>query len=572
MEVTVENFKEALKILEEKLPSADFVCIDAEFSGLSTIKGPRFTYDTLEQKYQKAKNGSNEFLILQYGLCLFTWNKDKENYIALPFTFNIYPRPYKRFFNDVMFMVQSSCLDFLAQNNFDFNKLFYGGVSFIHPSTQQKVDEKFDKASKFVSQKEEKNSSDTSDITITSVEYTKVFIPKDKRDFIGTIISLVEKFVINTQQDSLDLPVCGPFERKLIYEVLEEKYPMGLYLKSEVNEQNQKFVKVLKITDKSKSMKFREEMEKERNILKEAGAFNEVMKLLVNHKKPIIGHNMFLDLFYTITNFFAIPPDTLEEFKSLVIELFPSIFDTKVIAATQPLCSNLSGTGLKSVADSIGHSLAPIDVVFDDSLDGMDMSQEAFHDAGYDALSTGKCFISLMKTLMLHFGKGDGPIDLAGNLIKPFNNRIFVMGIQDITYINLHKVDETPSRKGVYLVNFPKDWKENELHNIFSPISKLIHPIVWIDDTSAYVSIQDKQKHDDVMKKYVLDNQHADIFKVIPFPEQTPPSTSNTATANKRKHSNSDTEDGELSSTDEESGKLKVPEAKKPTFEVSTEW
>ena len=180
--------------------------------------------------------------------------------------------------------------------------------------------------------------------------------------------------------------------------------------------------------------------------MKEAGAFNEVMKLLVKHKKAIIGHNMFLDLFYTITNFFAMPPDTLTEYKSLVSDLFPFVFDTKVIASTQPLCSNLSGTGLKSVTNTIGNGLAHIDIIFDESLDGMDQSLEAFHDAGYDALSTGKCFISLMKTLMLHFGKGEGPIDIKGSLINPFNNRIFIMGVQDITYMNLHKQDETPSR------------------------------------------------------------------------------------------------------------------------------
>ena len=120
-------------------------------------------------------------------------------------------------------------------------------------------------------------------------------------------------------------------------------------------------------------------------------------------------------------------------------------------------------------------------------------------------------------------------------------------------------------------MNFPKDWKETELHNLFSSISKLLHPIIWVDDTSAYVSIKDKHKHDEVINKHVLNNQHSDTFQVIPFPEPSKiiPKT------NKRKHSNSEPEDGEISGAEEEEEEeeqRKPPLAKKPTFDVNTEW
>lgn len=590
MDVTKDNFKEAYCLLERHLSNADFVAIDAEFSGLSTKKGPRNGFQTLQDHYLKTKSGSDRFLILQYGICLFTWNEEMNRYIVLPFTFNIYPRPYKRFFNDVMFMVQSSCLDFLAQNNFDFNKLFYDGISFVHPSTQNKVKEKYEGATEMITKKEKNFAENAPKATPKSIpkEDSKVFIPKDKREFMEKITSSVEEFVVDCEKSSLNLPTCNPFERKLIYEVLEERYPMGLYLQSEFNEKKEKFVKVVKITEKGKSMKLQEDLLGENEVYNQINAFNLIMKLLVHAKKPIIGHNMSLDLFYTVSNFFAIPPESLDEYKSLLNGLFPYIFDTKVISSIKPLSEMLTtGTGLKSLTESIGVDLVPVEIDFHESVKEKIGTGASYHDAGFDALSTGKCFISLIKSLMMHFEKGDGQIVMDGNLIKPFQNRIFIMGINDINYMTVDKKDELPSRRGVYQVTFPSEWKESDLHNLFSPISKLLHPISWINETSAYVSIQDKSKHDIVIEQFVSNNKHSGTFQIIPFPEskqmdeEKPPQQSNeNKSLRKRKIISyaSDPEDGEISSDDNstegtsQEQEVKEPESKKPMFEVAENW
>jgi len=600
MDVTKNNFKEAYCMLEKSLPNADFVSIDAEFSGLSTIKGPRYSYNTLEENYLKTKKGSEHFLILQYGICLFTWNEENNRYTAFPFTFNVYPRPYKRYFNDVMFMVQSSCLDFLSQNNFDFNKLFYESISFVHPSTEKKVKDKYDNATKIINKKDSRASANEEKPAIQAVpkEESKVFIPKDKREFMGKIITMVEEFVVDCAKSSLDLPTCNPFERKLIYEILEERYPMGLYLQSEMNEKKEKYVRVVKITEKGKSMKFQEGLLQDSEFYNQTNAFNLVMKLLVQAQKPIIGHNMYLDMFYTCANFLASPPDCLSEYKLLLNGLFPVIYDTKVISSTNPLSGMLTkGTGLKNLTESIGVDLVPCELDFDEYVGDKINTEASYHDAGFDALSTGKCFISLIKSLMLHFDKGDGRIQMDGNLLKPFQNRIFVMGINDINYVTVHKEDQMPSRRGIYLVTFPPEWKETDLHNLFSPICKIFANIVWVNDTSAYVSLQDKTKHEQVIEQYVKNKKHSNIFQIIPFPEQnngTEDDTNETAapetSSTKRKlisYQESDPEDGEISSDEEEDSKspknsnltkkseqdVKEPKAKKQAmFNVSEDW
>lgn len=575
MEVTRKNFQQVYKTFEEKLKNADFVSIDGEFTGLSTLRGPRFSYDTLEEKYKKAKAGSDNFLIVQFGICLFTWSEENQCYTAFPFTFYIFPRPYKRFLNDVMFTCQSSSLDFLANHGFDFNKLFYDGISFMHPTTETKVNEKYKMALGIVLAKESAENSSHVEInhaTLKPKDETNVFIPKDQREFIGTVVSTVEGFLQDTTQLQCDLVPCSPFQRKLIYEVIGEKYPMGLYLQSEINSEKKKFIRVIKVTNAASKAKSLEEQKQETDLYNEAFGFTNIIRLLSTSKKPLIGHNMFLDLFHSVTNFFSDAPDDLAEFKSLITTLFPLIFDTKLIASMQPLSSHAPHTGLQNLTECIGSGLPSIKLEIDQAVDNHDINEEdelKFHNAGFDALSTGKCFISLVTCLQSYSKLPTGRIDVSSKLIEPFKNCIFIMGIQDIRYMHLDKPDKQPSRRGVFLVNFPADWKETELHNLFSPICKLSHPIVWKDSTSAYISLSDKEKHDEVVSRLVDNQNHSTNFQVVPFKENCEPSVSN---KRKRESVVSEVEEGEVLSTEEEEEPVKKTKKQEQLFEVSTQW
>lgn len=567
MEVTRKNFRQVFEIFKQKLRAADFVSIDGEFTGLSTLRAPRFSYDTLEEKYEKAKTGADNFLIIQFGICLFTWQKDKKCYVAFPFTFCLFPRPYKRFLNDVIFTCQSSSLDFLASHGFDFNKCFYDGISFMHPTTEAKAKEKFNQTLREVVSKEERvgnNNHEINHSTLKAKVETKVFVPKDQRDFIGKIVNLVEEFLRDTSRSQCDLEPCSPFQRKLIYEVVGEKYPMGLYLQSETTDDKKKFIRVIKVTSTSSKEKSLEEQEKETNIFEDVIGFSNVMKLLSEEKKPLVGHNIFLDLFLSVTNFFAEAPENLLEFKSLITTLFPLTFDTKLMASTQPLSNHVGGTSLKQLTDCIGSGLPSIKILIDEAVDNDDKEGGIFHNAGFDAFSTGRCFISLMNCLSTYSESCVGQIDLSANFIEPFKNCIYIMGIQDIRYMHLNKSDKLPCRRGVFLVNFPSDWKETELHNLFSPICKLNFPIVWKGSTSAYVSMSDKEKHDEVISKLVM-NQNNEKFQVIPLKNDS------VFTSNKRKHSDSDVEDGEIVSTEEDEDTARKAK-KQQLFEISKDW
>lgn len=52
MEVTSDNFKEMMPLVEETIQKADFIAMDTEFSGYAAcLEDHQNEYDSLEEKY-----------------------------------------------------------------------------------------------------------------------------------------------------------------------------------------------------------------------------------------------------------------------------------------------------------------------------------------------------------------------------------------------------------------------------------------------------------------------------------------------------------------------------------------
>lgn len=118
------DFKEALPLVSESIKKADFLVIDAEFTGLINGKDVSM-FDSPDEYYTTLLNGSTEFLLIQYGLCAFYWDEKSKQYMNDAYNFYLFPRG--RPGPERMFLCQSSSLDFLAAQGFDFNKLIREG-------------------------------------------------------------------------------------------------------------------------------------------------------------------------------------------------------------------------------------------------------------------------------------------------------------------------------------------------------------------------------------------------------------------------------------------------------------
>ena len=64
----------------------------------------------------------------QIGFTTFKWDEKVNAYISRPF--NVYVWPHSDILGDRVMQFKTSCIKFLMQNNFNYNKLFQEGVNY----------------------------------------------------------------------------------------------------------------------------------------------------------------------------------------------------------------------------------------------------------------------------------------------------------------------------------------------------------------------------------------------------------------------------------------------------------
>lgn len=70
----------------------------------------------------------------------------------------------------------------------------------------------------------------------------------------------------------------------------------------------------------------------EDNIMEHLLGFSQIIALLEQYKKPIIGHNIFLDIVLLHNQFIGPLPNDYVNFKKNINGMFPILFDTKYIS------------------------------------------------------------------------------------------------------------------------------------------------------------------------------------------------------------------------------------------------
>ncbi|KAK7801392.1 hypothetical protein U0070_001179 [Myodes glareolus] len=146
MEIIRSNFKINLHKVYQAIEEADFFAIDGEFSD--------------------------------------------SKHITKSFNFYVFPKPFSRSSPDVKFVCQSSSIDFLASQGFDFNKVFCS-------EEERQLREQFD----------EKRSQANGAGTMAKCP---VAVPEDQKKFIDQVV----------------------FQRKLIYQTLSWKFPKGIHVET----------------------------------------------------------------------------------------------------------------------------------------------------------------------------------------------------------------------------------------------------------------------------------------------------------------------------------------------------
>lgn len=497
MDVTRANFTTLWPLIEEKITECDFVAIDAEFTGLGVARGKFF--DLPSHRYDKARSSSSKYSVIQLGLsCFKRQNEDDEKrWKSTWFTFYVFPHKIDgipRNLNREIVM-DTDAVSFLIDNGFDFNFLYSNGLSYMRLNEEDEV-------SQLLNEQSEK----VQDI---------IKVPPEEEELIKRIVSQVESFLKEQQkQEPLELEPCNAFQRKLIYSSLAGgKFKGKIDVSLKKSHDRLRSLTVTKTSDIEKQAK-RDE------LISRALGVSKVIQLISTLQKPLIGHNIFLDLIHIMNQFICPLPESYIEFKEAIHQVFPQIYDTKYIASASHLglTAIITDTTLDKLYSRLNEPpFTPIDmdIEYFSSSKSQDesavrKSEGRFHQAGYDSFITGYSFILLNnyineKITTKTSGTANTKDGLAceasavrsskcSSFISPevvrLSNLVCMSFSFDYSHFNLAGTDVDTSRKDVFYVTFPSSWKTKDLQDLFSPFAGKVR-IEWLTDTSAFVGLSE---------------------------------------------------------------------------------
>jgi len=320
MEVLRHNFEESFPAIASALSRSAFVAIDTEFSLLvDTEEASRPSlFDSGEERYRKLRHIVQTATLTQFGLSAFedvstfADGGTESRYLAHTFNFYLYPKAYGPI--DVSFKCQASSLEFLCQHSFDFNKFVYDGVPFLNRRQRELLSSYLETQSSLAGLDRQMD-----------------------EDCLQAICSRVAEWIIRAPEltedagddavkSSLTIPAEKTVGEFTIHAELRQRFPENLWTRFGENGQ----VVVVKVArEKRKELELGERDELKERTLDFLTGFSRIFDLIVGEQKPLVGHNLFMDLLFLHEKFYLPLPPKLKDFKKNINRLFPSIFDTK---------------------------------------------------------------------------------------------------------------------------------------------------------------------------------------------------------------------------------------------------
>ncbi|XP_021696424.1 poly(A)-specific ribonuclease PARN isoform X2 [Aedes aegypti] len=484
MEITTKNFIEQLPTIRQTIREASFFAIDGEFTGLTSDRNV-LPFDTPEEVYLKTIDNSADFVIIQLGLCAFRVDPESGQVSYKCFNFYCYPKGRMHIFS-----CQGESMRFLAENGFDFNKLFREGLSYCGEADEDRLrtelKERQDQRAAALEAKEEENGNNDS--------LNMVPVPPEEEKLMKEISERIEEFLKSEDKD-YTITNCNGFQRKLVYQMIDSQFRKTVSTSSVTLENNHKAILVERKRTKEQELKLEEErVAQENEDLERMVGLSLVLQELSRARKLIIGHNMLLDLLFIIRQFFRPLPHCYQEFKKIVRELFPLILDTKYLCTNGELKVHVYSSVLGHVFEAVNKAPFNIPEVtcgFEEHKYSPDDMKQ--HDAGYDAYLTGLCFLGLAS-----FFKVDLKDLTRDPILKAYINRIFLLRVSEINYIYTHGKEPSFSREHVFFVSFPETWRQSDIVNRFRNYGQVY--VNWVNSNSAFVTLHNRDYASHVIK------------------------------------------------------------------------
>lgn len=486
MDITRKNFVTLLPEIEAAIAECDFVALDCELSGLRKGKAGHL-FDDHEERYVKLRDGCMDYKLIQLGLSCFKRGEDGCYQCT---SYNVYVFPYK--VNGLPHSthlernveLQASAIQFLRQNGFDFNFLFDQGIGWLNVLEEREVVEAFEKMD-------------------AAAEDKPYVIPQDQTEFVNNVVAQIESFIKNVNDHKLDLPPSTPYQRKLIYEYVRSSPQLRDAIAVQTCKANNRdFLSVTRLDKEA-------QLRKRNDTLAEAKGVSKLIEFISHYNKPVVGHNVLLDLMHLLNQFVAPLPATYAEFKEMAKTAFPTAFDTKFISSTIEFKEKIKFTSLSELYETL--SQPPFETVAIELNVAFDKST-AYHQAGYDSFITGKCFAILNEYLRAKYVPQSR--DAVTSEVQRYANKLHVTYSFDFNHLYITGDDITLDRRHVFFVSFPDKWQTSNLVELFSAYGQVT--IGWLDARSALVGLRDASKHKQVKKSFENLPQNVD-YNVLSY-------------------------------------------------------
>ncbi|KAI0244691.1 hypothetical protein L0F63_004482 [Massospora cicadina] len=430
MEVTKENFATTLPVIEKALESCEFYAIDLEMTGI-VLPGRKInSVENLGERYQKNRRIARSYLPVQFGLCTFERKFPGDTFLAKSFCFYIYPEPNGPD-RSRTFSCQSNTLAFLLRHQFNFYKWIRLGIPFSGLNVK---------------------------IERPSGNYVKsdIAMGPTNAEFMTLLREKLHGFFTDSTAVALKVATASALERRLVYQESNKICGKGVTISS-----NGHGLIVQKKHVSSPSHAKEAESHAAMDI-----NFTALIKLLIASKKPMVGHNCYMDLCFTLHHF--------GKWASLYLERpmkNHSALDKLVAKFEETILQKdnfkivLDGEEQKSRADT------------DDS--------RGFHNAGHDAFCTGKVLLHMLAQIQKP-NSGSRGFDFSA--LSEYQNKVYNM-LSEFDSINLTGPDEHPEVKfEKFLVSgFSRGVTTQDLAALFQDRPLRVDKVYWVDDTRCWM-------------------------------------------------------------------------------------
>ena len=436
-----ENQKEAYEIFKNTCDNSQYVSFDCEMTGINLgTKTDGTKYDTQEFRYYKQREVVSKLDLIQIGFTFYQErtkkiekepekDKDKKEieekqfYLERTFLFYLYKNSKLKMINEDLFdselRAHPAALKFLGDTNFDFNILIKKGINFNKLQNREKIKNALNEKKILLSNGAMFLSKENESLLIEKVIQVSEYIIK------GTS----KPFEISFDNNRLLIFFLGINFKKLLNIdgfIITKSFEKGkdktiIITKKENisnNGFNQKYnsfdnFKIIIKNDVNIIYQSRYQLgcfsneEIVDQLTEEELGFSKFIEYLCAKKIPIIGHNIYYDMMFVFDKLIGDLPPDFYSFKEQIHQYFPIIYDTKYITTKltqQYKKCNIEKTNLDNVYKTIMKDRFDIYVdFFPDAPNGFclynDMERDKLHDAGYDSIITGRCFILLNKAL-----------------------------------------------------------------------------------------------------------------------------------------------------------------------------